>query len=99
MNHTETEILAKSKVILKNFHGKYFNESNIEKVFYSSEKELIRGTLETIPAWIVVINEPVFGSLEFLIISDVTGEPLYIQSKHLVCEIIRNPNGDYDIKR
>lgn len=95
MNYTEEQILDKSKQVLKDFKGKYYHEKLIEKVMFDPEEEPIRGESKIIPAWTIVINEPVFDSLTFLIISDITGEPLYIQTKHIVSEIAKDQNGKY----
>lgn len=45
--------------------------------------------------WVISIKEPVFDELQFLSISDVTGESLYIQSKQLAREIAKDENGKY----
>lgn len=47
------------------------------------------------PCWVAVINEPIFDTSAFLTISDETGEPLYIQNKHITREIEKNSDGNY----
>lgn len=95
MNYTEQQMLDKGKQVLKDCYGNNYHEEEIEKVMFNPEKKLTRGGLGNIPAWTVVINEPVFDSLTFLTISDITGEPLYIQTKHMVREIAKDENGKY----
>ncbi|PZR23571.1 MAG: hypothetical protein DI539_02780 [Flavobacterium psychrophilum] len=94
MNYTEEQILIKGKKVLNDIHSQYYDENLIEKALFDPNEELIRGE-GTIPAWTVVINEPVSDSFIFLTISDSTGEPLYIQTKHLVREIRKDAEGKY----
>lgn len=95
MNYTEEQILDKGKQILKDCYGNNYHEENIEKAMFDPEKKPIRGEPKIIPVWIIVINQPVFDSLAFLTISDITGEPLYIQTKHMVREIAKDEHGKY----
>lgn len=95
MNYTEEQILDKGIRVLKDFYGNNYHEENMEKAMFDPEEELIRGEPKIIPTWTIVINQPAFDSLAFLTISDITGEPLYIQTKHLVREIAKDENGKY----
>lgn len=97
MNYTEEQILDKAKKILKILQGDYFNENNIIKSVYDAQEELMKGKNKgkLHPSWNVIINEPIFDSTTFLIMSDETGEPLYFQTKHSVYEIFKNEEGTY----
>ncbi len=94
MKHTEEEIITKGKEILKDLYGSSYREEEIQKAMFDPEQEPLRGSSDSAAIWTVVI-EPVSGSLTFLSISDETGEPLYIQSKHLVCEIKKDTYDKY----
>lgn len=95
MNYTKEKILLKAKKVLKDLNPAYFNEGNISNVVYNEKDEVARPAGKIINTWVVIINEPVFDSLDFLVFSDITGEPLYIQSKHSIHEIKKNNNGNY----
>lgn len=97
MKHTENEIIIKSKKVLEVLQGEFYEEKNVEGTWYSDDKPPLRGEQkgEVIPLWTVSINEPVFDSTTFLVISDETGEPLYFQTKHKVYEIFKNEEGKY----
>lgn len=95
MNYTKEQILDKSKKIFSDLLGDFFNEKNIENILFDKEDEVLRPKKSIIPAWTIAINEPVFESTNFLIISDQTGEPLYIQSSHKVEELTKDSNGKY----
>lgn len=95
MKNTEEQILVKSKKILKDLNPKYFNENQIEKVSYRYNTDIARPVGKIMNVWVVILNEPITDSIEFLVLSDDTGEPLYIQSKHLIIEIEKNENGEY----
>jgi len=95
MNYTEKEILEKAKIILKDLQAKYYNEKNIAGASFEREKVLSGNENKKIPCWTVLINEPVFKSAVFLLISDESGEPVYIRSKHKTSEIIKNTDGTY----
>jgi hypothetical protein len=95
MKHTEEQILTKGKEVLKDLYGNFYREEEVQKVLFDPNEELLRGGTGFIAAWTVVIIEPVSDSLIFLTISDQTGEPIYIQSKHLVREIMKDVNGKY----
>lgn len=98
MKHTEQEILIKAEKILKDLQGEFFNKENIEKVNFKPEKEISTPIKTKLALWTVLINEPVFGSAIFLEISDESGEPLLIRSKHKVSEIEKDSNGIYTRK-
>lgn len=95
MNYTKEQILDKSKKIFSDLLGDFFNEKNIENILFDKEDEVLRPKKSIIPTWTIAINEPVFESTNFLIISDETGEPLYIQSSHKVEELTKDSNGKY----
>ncbi|GAA4163745.1 hypothetical protein GCM10022217_33180 [Chryseobacterium ginsenosidimutans] len=95
MNYTEKEILEKAKIILKDLQAKYYNEKNIEGASFEKEKSIHGNENKKLPCWTILINEPVFKSAIFLLISDESGEPIYIRSKHKTSEIMKNSDGNY----
>jgi hypothetical protein len=95
MNYTEEKVLEKAKKILKDLQKEFYIEENIENVWFQKERSMREDENKTHSCWIVVIGEPLFGSSIFLTISDETGEPLYIQSKHKVSEIEKDSDGNY----
>lgn len=95
MNYTEKEILEKAKIILKDLQTKYYNEKNIAGASFDKEKKLSGNENKKTPCWTILVNEPVFKSAIFLYISDESGEPIYIRSKHKTSEIIKNSDGIY----
>jgi len=96
MKHTEQEITGKLKQILKDLDGEFYSEQLIRKVVFNPDTEVSVGKNagKKIPCWVVAIDE-IFDSSRFLIISDETGEPLYIRGKHSVYEIRKDKNGKY----
>ena len=96
MKHTEKQILEITKKVLQDIFEDLYKESDIEKVLYNEEEELIRGENigKTHPCWVAIINS-LFDSTDFLVISDKTGEPLYIQGKYNTYEIEKNSERNY----
>lgn len=96
MNYTEQQILEKSKKILKDLHGQYYKEENIENAWFNEKDEVARPQGAIVPAWTISVNEPIFDASEFLIISDESGEPLYYQNANMIIhEIKKDNNGNY----
>ena len=96
MKHTEEEILELVKKILNDLFSDLYKESDIEKVLYNEKKELVRGENKgkIQPCWIAIIKS-LFDSTDFLVISDKTGEPVYIQGKYITSEIGKDSEGNY----
>jgi hypothetical protein len=94
MKYTETQILEKTKKILKDLKQEFYREDNLRKVVFAKKDELARPRGKIIDTWTAVIDAP-FDTSEFLIISDETGEPLYIQGKHSIYEISKDDKGNY----
>lgn len=96
MNYTEEQILKKAKKVLKDLQKQYFREENIEKAWFNEKDEVARPIGTIMPAWTIVVNEPIFETSEFLVISDKTGEPLYYQNANMrIHEIKKDDNGNY----
>lgn len=96
MKYTEKQILEKTKKILQDLQGQFYNEENIKNARFSDKKELSRPEGKTAPVWTVSIDEPVFDAWEFLTISDETGEPLYYQNANMIIhEIQKDDKGNY----
>ncbi|VXB82725.1 conserved hypothetical protein [Flavobacterium sp. 9AF] len=96
MKHTEKQILEITKKTLKGIFKDLYKESDIEKIVFEKNEELIRGknTGKNHPCWVAIIKS-LFDSVDFLVISDETGEPLYIQGKYTTSEIEKDQEGNY----
>lgn len=97
MKHTEIEMLEVTKKVLKDFRKGRYKEDDIENVFFDPKKELYRGENEgkKHPSWTVAIKAP-FDNIDFLTISDETGEPLYYQNFNMIIyEIGKDENDNY----
>jgi hypothetical protein len=99
MKNTEKEILIKAKKILVDLNPQFFKDENLKKVVYHEKDVVARPKGEIIDTWIAVVDEPIFDTSIFLTISDETGEPLYIQNKHIIREIEKDSNGKYVTKK
>lgn len=96
MNYTEEQIFEKAKQILKDLHGEFFKEEEIKKgIWFRDKHEVSRPRGAIMPTWTITIEDALFDTLDFLVISDETGEPLYLHTKHLVLEIEKNEDGIY----
>lgn len=98
MIHTEEQIMTKAKKVLSDLQGEFYNEKNIEGTRFTEKDKVSIPRGEILSTWTVFIHEPIFDSSIFLIISDKTGEPLYIQNKHGVKEIKKNQTGNYQTR-
>jgi hypothetical protein len=87
MIHTKEEIKIILDTLYKDLESSY-NEDDIN-IYFKEERELARGDNkgDKIKAWVVSIEDRFFDTVDFLTISDETGEPLYFQTKHRVFEI------------
>ena len=81
MKHTEEQIIAKAKEVLKDFRGKYYSEECINKATFNDKDEIFSGKNKgkITDTWSVSIIS-LAENLDFLTISDETGEPLYYQN-------------------
>lgn len=95
MNYTKEEILKVTIKLLEDINYPY----DMDEIFISfkEERELARGVNKgkSIKAWVVSIEDNIFETTDFLTISDETGEPLYLQTKHIVREFGKDENGKY----
>lgn len=98
MKHTEAEILAKGKIVLKDIQGEYYNEKYIEGVRFNPETPVRIPERVVMPLWTVFVREPLFDSSVFLMISDDTAEPLCIRSKYSTVALTKNAEGVYCVK-
>ncbi|WP_288448018.1 hypothetical protein [uncultured Chryseobacterium sp.] len=95
MGYTEKQILEKTKIILKDLKGKYYTDSCINKISFRKEKEVSKPERNVIAAWTLSVKT-IFDNLDFLTISDETGEPLYYQNfTTKILEIAKDENGKY----
>ena len=95
MVHTEKQILEKAKLILKDLKGKNYKEECIRKISFNKEKMVLKPEEKIIPAWTVSINS-LFENIDFLTISDETGEPICYQNfTTKILEIAKDETGKY----
>lgn len=97
MNYSEEQIITKTTELLQSWNS--LNDNYQPNSARFDENEILRmgpSKGDVHPCWIVLINDTSFlDTYDFLIISDVTGEPLYIQTKHQTYEIHKDSNGKY----
>ncbi|WP_296146400.1 hypothetical protein [uncultured Flavobacterium sp.] len=99
MKNTEKQILEKTKKVLKDLKGDYYNEKDIVKVMFHEDDEVARPKGTILNSWVISIDA-IFDNRDFLIISDETGEPLYYQNFNMIiAEIEKNSEGKYVIKK
>ncbi|OUS01594.1 hypothetical protein A9Q86_07410 [Flavobacteriales bacterium 33_180_T64] len=97
MNYTEEQIIEKAKQVMEDLREEYYSDNCIRRVFFEEEKILLSGeNKEKLQAvWSVGINS-FFDNVDFLHISDETGEPLYYQNFNtFVFNIDKIPEGKY----
>lgn len=97
MKHTEQEILEIAKKVLEDFRKGRYKEDDIENIYFNPKKELHRGEKKgkPHPIWTIAIKAP-FDNIDFLAISDETGEPLYYQNFNMIVyEIGKDGEGNY----
>ena len=97
MKHTEEEILEKAKKVMSNVRGKFYREANIQGAFFEEEKSILSGIHrdKKMPIWTVSISA-LFENIDFLHISDETGEPVYYQNFNtLTFDVDKNEDGYY----
>lgn len=98
MIHTEEQILERAKLILKDLKGKNYKEGCIHKISFTKEKEVVKPERKTIAAWTISVNS-LFGNIDFLTISDETGEPLYYQNFNFqISEVTKDNENKYNRK-
>ena len=81
MKHTEKQITAKAKEVLKDFRGKYYSEECINDAFFDKDSIVDFGKLKgkKHSTWIIGVKS-LADNEDLLFISDETGEPLYYQN-------------------
>ena len=97
MKHTEKEVLEITKKVLQGYRKERYKESDIEKIFFDKEDEIMRGENKgkKHPTWTAAIKS-LFDNTDFLTISDETGEPLYYQNFNMIVyEIGKDNDGNY----
>ncbi|MFT5892070.1 MAG: hypothetical protein ACI9Y7_002179 [Dokdonia sp.] len=100
MNHTKEQIRQILDKLYSDLKSS-FNEEDIS-IYFKEERELARGENKgaKIAAWIVSIEDTsFFNTIDFLTISDETGEPLYFQTKHKVYEIFKHEDDTYYVEK
>ncbi len=97
MKNTEAKILEKAKQVMADLDGKYYSESTIGKPFFREKEEVADG--QYADTWTVSV-ESLFDNLDFLTISDETGEPIYYQNFNMIIsDIVKSAQGKYILKR
>lgn len=97
MKHTEEQIIDKAKQILKDLLDKFYSDELIGGTFFEGEEVILFGKYEgqKRPVWTVSI-EALFDNIDFLYISDETGEPLYCQNFNtFIYGVEKNSKGKY----
>lgn len=97
MNYTEEQIINKARQIIKDLKGKYYSDELIGKAFFQKEETLPfeKNKEQKHPVWTISV-EAIFDNVDFLLISDETGEPLYYHNFNTYTfKIVKNSEGKY----
>lgn len=97
MKYTEEQIKEKANQIMKDLDGKYYIENCVSNAKYKRKEEIFTGKLKgkIISSWTISIKA-IFDNLDFLLISDETGEPLYYMNFNTICfDIEKDKDGKY----
>ena len=97
MKHSEEDIKEIAKKVMQDLEGKFYVENGIGQPRFDSEKEILSGKEmgNTHPVWIIGIDA-MADNIDFLFISDETGEPLYYQNFNtFIFDIKQKSNGQY----
>ena len=86
-----TEFLTQTKQLTK--------EYSVTGAIFTESETLLRGNKKKIPVWTVSVHDSsIFDTTDFYIVSDLTGDLLYAQSKHGVTEIEKGSDGKFHWK-
>lgn len=98
MKHTKEQAIEIVTIFLtqtKRLSKEYY----VETAFYKENHSPLRGDKKSIPMWTVAVHDAsVFDTTDFYIVSDLTGDLLYAQSKHGVTEIEKGSDGKFHWK-
>lgn len=97
MNYTEEQIIEKTKQIIKDLLDEFYSDELIRKILFKENDTPLIGKYkgQKHPTWTVSV-EALFDNVDFLHISDETGEPLYYQNFNtIVFNIDKTPEGKY----
>ncbi len=97
MKHTKEEMLEKAHQIMKDLRGEWYKDNCIRKINFHEQNELTYPKNVIVDTWGASINS-IFDNIDFLTISDETGEPIFIRRfTYQVQEIKKDNNGKYYI--
>ena len=98
MKHTEEQILTIAKNVMKDLSGKFYSEENIDGAIFKEKEKIISGKNEgkITSIWTVSIKA-IFDKLDFLAISDETGEPLFYMNFHAIFDIEKDEKGYFRV--
>lgn len=105
MNYTKEQIIEIAKKVMKDLHQEFYSEDCVDHAFFNEEKkgEFFEKFIDEkekkkngkYSVWTVSIKA-IFHNLDFLLISDVTGEPIYYQNFNTtIFNIEKTPEGKY----
>lgn len=95
MIQTREKILEKAQMIMKDLQGKWYKETCVRKINFHKKSEAFDPQELTNDVWVISLNS-IFDKIDFLTISDETGEPIFIRHfSYQVQEIKRDSNGKY----
>ncbi len=101
MKHKKEQIIAKSKLVMKDLEDKYYTENCVDTNIKYLGKEFIKyGKFKgkEISLWLIAINS-LFENHDFLHISDETGEPIYYQNFNTyIFDVEKDKEGKYIMK-
>jgi hypothetical protein len=97
MNYTKEQVLEKAKKIITDLNPDALKYEKIQDAYFDEKEKLARGENKgkSHPCWTISILT-IGDNINFLTISDKTGEPLYYQNFNMaIFEIEKNLDGKY----
>lgn len=92
---TKEKILEKTHMIMKDLQGKRYKETCVRKINFHKKNDTLHSQELTSDVWVISLNS-IFDKIDFLTVSDETGEPVFIRRfSYQVQEIKKDSNGKY----
>lgn len=99
MKHTKEQIHEKAIKVISDLTDGGYKKENIKNIRFKKEDELLIPKGKIIDTWTISIKS-IFNNIDFLIISDETGEPLYyFNFNYIKTKIIKNADGIYKYQK
>lgn len=95
MKHTKeqvikivSEFLTQTKQLNKNY--------SVTGAVFNKDDKPFKGNDTIVPTWTISVHDTtIFDTIDFYLVSDLTGDLLYAQSKHGITEIEKGTDGKF----